>query len=229
MDHDGRNIRAIAALGDDIRRRLYAFARDERRPVSRDDAASAVGISRKLAAFHLDKLVDVGLLHFHFPPPAEARVGRPPKMYAPADADFAVSIPPRRPDLMADVLAHAVLAEGGPTSVRDTAVRLARERGAAAVSATTRPRGGRVGAERALRVTEDMLVGYGFEPYRTRGACIRLRNCPFHPLARELPELVCGLNHAFVAGALDGLGTDAVEAVLSPAAGECCVEVRSTR
>ncbi|KUI39104.1 metalloregulator ArsR/SmtB family transcription factor [Mycobacterium sp. GA-2829] len=228
MDHEGRSIRAIAALGDDIRRRLYAFARDERRPVSRDEAASAVGISRKLAAFHLDKLVDVGLLHFRFSQ-NEARVGRPPKMYAPADADFAVSIPPRRPDLMADVLARAVLAEGGPTSVRDAAVRLARERGAAAVSATTRPRGGRVGAERALRLTEDMLVGYGFEPYRTHGACIRLRNCPFHPLARELPELVCRLNHAFVAGALDGLGTDAVEAVLSAAAGECCVEVRPAR
>lgn len=228
MDHEGRSIRAIAALGDDIRRRLYDFARDERRPVSRDEAASAVGISRKLAAFHLDKLVDVGLLHFRFLQPAQARVGRPPKMYAPADAEFAVSIPARRPDLMADVLAHAVLTEGGPTSVRDTAVRLARERGADAVRATTRPRGGRVGAERALRLAEDALVEYGFEPYRTRGTCIRLRNCPFHPLARELPELICRLNHAFVAGALDGLGADAVEAVLSPAVGECCVEVRPT-
>ncbi|KUI30557.1 transcriptional regulator [Mycobacterium sp. IS-1496] len=234
MEHDGRSahagsIRAVSALGDDIRRRLYDFARHERRPVSRDEAASAVGISRKLAAFHLDKLVDVGLLRFRFLQPAGARVGRPPKVYAPADAEFTVSIPPRRPELLADILAHAVLDGGGQTSVRAAAVRIARERGVAATAAPTRARRGRIGAERALRLAEEVLTDNGFEPHRDGGGCIRLRNCPFLPLARDLPELVCRLNHAFVSGALDGLGSDAVEAVLSPAAGECCVEVRPTR
>lgn len=226
--HTG-SIRAIAALGDDLRRRLYEYARDERRPVSRDEAASAVGISRKLAAFHLDKLVDVGLLRFRFLQPAEARVGRPPKVYAPADAEFAVSIPARRPDLLADILAHAVLDDGDRTSVRAAAVQVAHQRGVDATTAVERPRRGRIGAERALRLAEELLVDYGFEPYRARAGCIRLRNCPFHPLARELPELVCRLNHAFLAGALDGLGADTVEAVLSPVAGECCVELLPTR
>lgn len=226
--HTG-SIRAIAALGDDLRRRLYEYARAERRPVSRDDAASAVGISRKLAAFHLDKLVDVGLLRFRFLQPAESRVGRPPKVYAPADAEFAVSIPARRPDLLADILAHAVVDDGDRTSVWADAVQVARQRGVVATTAVKRPRGGRIRAERALRLAEEVLVDHGFEPYRAQRGCIRLGNCPFHPLARELPELVCQLNHAFLAGALDGLGTDAVEAVLSPVAGECCVELRPTR
>lgn len=226
--HQGA-IRAVAALGDDIRRRLYDFIRAERRPVSREEAASAVGISRKLAAFHLDKLVEVGLLRFRFHQGAEARVGRPPKMYAPTDTEFAVSVPARRPDLLADILVHAVSADGEAGSVRATAARVAHQRGLAATSGTARPRGGRVGAERALSLAEDALVDYGFEPYRDRPTCIRLRNCPFHPLARDLPELVCALNHAFVRGVLDGVGSEAVEAVLSSAAGECCVELRPTR
>lgn len=197
--------------------------------MSRDEAASAVGISRKLAAFHLDKLVEAGLLHFRFLQAAEARVGRPPKMYAPADAEFTVSIPARRPDLLADILAHAVAAEDEQASVHAAAMRVAHQRGVAATSATPRSRGGRIGAERALRLAEDALADNGFEPYRVRPTCIRLRNCPFHPLARDLPELVCQLNHAFVGGMLDGLGSETVGAVLSPAAGECCVELRPTQ
>ena len=55
----------------------------------------------------------------------------------------------------------------------------------------------------------------------------RLRNCPFHPLAARSPEFVCGLNHAFLAGVVDGLQASAMEAVLDPRAGECCVELRA--
>ena len=56
---------------------------------------------------------------------------------------------------------------------------------------------------------------------------MRLRNCPFHPLAERAPDLVCGLNLEFLGGFLEGLGADAVEATLAPAPGECCVEVRA--
>ena len=41
---------------------LYLIVRSHERPVSRDEAAPAASISRKLAAFHLDKLADRGLL-----------------------------------------------------------------------------------------------------------------------------------------------------------------------
>jgi predicted ArsR family transcriptional regulator len=40
--------------------------------------------------------------------------------------------------------------------------------------------------------------------------------------------MVCGINHAFLTGVLDGLDTTAVHAVLDPRAGECCVELRAT-
>ena len=52
---DPGTLSAIAVLADDLRRRMYEFIRRADGPVTRDEAAAAVGISRKLAAFHLDK------------------------------------------------------------------------------------------------------------------------------------------------------------------------------
>src|SRR4051812_14793052 len=93
---DPSSLRAFGALGEDQRRQLYGFARAARRPVSREEAAAAVGISRKLAAFHLDKLVDAGLLQRRSLVGGTSRVGRRPKVYEPTDASFQMSIPARR-------------------------------------------------------------------------------------------------------------------------------------
>src|SRR4051812_23000871 len=55
-------VAAIAALEDDVRRALFEHVRGAAQPVTRESAAAAIGISRNLAAFHLDKLVELGLL-----------------------------------------------------------------------------------------------------------------------------------------------------------------------
>jgi predicted ArsR family transcriptional regulator len=68
----------------------------------------------------------------------------------------------------------------------------------------------------------------GYEPVREQGG-LCLRNCPFHRLATRSPELVCGINHAFVGGLLRGLQANAVDAELSPGTDRCCVEVRPRR
>ncbi|MBV9729689.1 MAG: helix-turn-helix domain-containing protein, partial [Pseudonocardiales bacterium] len=102
---------AVAALSDELRRRMYGFIRRVRRPVSREEAAESVGISRRLAAFHLDKLVEVGLLRARYEPVGGIRkVGRTPKVYEPADTQVRISIPAREHDLLADILIDAVLA-----------------------------------------------------------------------------------------------------------------------
>jgi hypothetical protein len=112
-------IRAIAALDDDLRRRTYDFIRAARRPITREEAAAAVGISRKLAAFHLDKLVAAGLLRTDLPRPSGVRkVGRAPKVYVPVDADVRMSIPERRPDVLAAILIDAVLSERAAETAR---------------------------------------------------------------------------------------------------------------
>ncbi len=224
-------IRAVAALEDELRRGMYAFIRRARRPVTRDEAAASVGISRKLAAFHLDKLVEAGVLRARCQAVGGIRkAGRTPKVYEPSGMDIRISIPQRQHDIIADILLDAVLTERQAESASDAAMRVARERGHdIGVLEREHARPGRLGAERALTLATGVLERRGFEPAREAPTCLRLRNCPFHPMAAKAPELVCGINHAFLTGLLAGLDAPAVEAVLAPRPGECCVELRSAR
>ncbi|MFI0898326.1 helix-turn-helix transcriptional regulator [Streptomyces sp. NPDC020983] len=226
---DDDPVAAVAVLADEQRRRMYAFARRARRPVTREEAAAEAGISAKLAAFHLDKLVAAGLLHASYGNPGGARrVGRRPKVYQPAGTDIRVSIPERRPDVMAGILLDAVLAQQPGEDARAAALRTAREHGRAVGAAEReRVRPGRLGPERSLTAGEPLLTRHGFEPERHAPTCIRLLNCPFHQLAARSADLVCRLNHAFLAGMLDGLEAAGVAAVLAPHPGRCCVELRA--
>jgi predicted ArsR family transcriptional regulator len=220
-------IRAVATLDEPQRRRLYEFVRAARKPVTREETAAALGISRKLAAFHLDKLVDADLLRRRPVADAPRRVGRRPNVYEPSDVSHRVSVPARSHDLLADILLQAVLSESAHASARSAAEHAARQSGVAVgTDARAKQRTGRLGVERALAATATVLAEHGFEPYSADSRCVRLRNCPFHPLAAKAPELVCGLNHAFIAGLIEGMHADAVDAALEPSAGECCVEIR---
>ena len=224
-----QSVRAVAALNDGLRRQMYEFIRDARRPVTREQVASATGISRKLAAFHLDKLAEVGLLRARYEPPGGIRrVGRTPKVYEPAGLDVRVNIPARHYGFLAGILIDAVLSQEGGEAAREAALRVASRRGeeaGARVREQARP--GRLGAERAVSLAEAALRQWGFEPVRDGHGGVRLGNCPFRPLAGKAPALVCGINHGFVAGFLNGLQAPAVRAVLAePRAGECCVQLR---
>ena len=207
----------MAALTDQVRRTLYEHVRARPRPVSRDDAAAAVGISRNLAAFHLDKLVDVGLLTARYEnPPGRARgPGRIPKVYEPSDLQLTLTIPERRYDLLGDILVEAVAHH--PDDVQRAALRIAAERGAAiGRAAETTP-------DLAATI-ERLLADLGYEPEHHEVTTL-LRNCPFHQLAQQEPALVCGINHAFLQGLLDGLGETGTRAVLAPRPPACCVEL----
>jgi predicted ArsR family transcriptional regulator len=220
----------LSVLSERSRRRMFSFIRSERRAVTREEAAASVGISRKLAAFHLEKLVEAGLLRARVETSGDVRkVGRRPKVYECTGAAISVSIPERRHELLADLLLDAVLGHGDGESAEDTAVRTARHRGFALgeeAREVTRP--GRLGSERGLTACAQMLDNHGFEPVREATGEVRLRNCPFHPLAAKAPGLVCAMNQAFIAGYLEGLKVSKVEAVLEPAPGECCVRLTAT-
>ncbi|MDT2007895.1 transcriptional regulator [Rhodococcus opacus] len=222
-------ITAVAALADHLRRRMYDFIRDTRRPVSRDEAAAAAGISRRLAAFHLDKLVDAGLLRAGYERVGGRRkVGRTPKVYEPVAEDIHVSIPARHPELLADILLDVVLTDGDGAPAHTRAVQVAARRGLELGDAA-RDREHPTGDDPDLTFTvaARALAAHGFEPTRTTPACLQLRNCPFHPLASKAPELVCGINHAFLTGFLVGLAAPALQARLIPRPGYCCVELHA--
>ncbi len=183
-------------------------------PVGREEAAEAVGISRSLAAYHLDKLVDQELLTAGYRRP-EGRsgpgAGRPAKLYA-AQGEMSVSVPPRDYELAADLLAEAA-----ETS----------DEARMAVHAVAGRAGRRVGehAEGSLR---EVLAARGYEPFEEEAGVIRLGNCPFHRLAVQHRDVVCGMNLAYLEGLLEGLGSEHVTASLEPQAGRCCVALRAS-
>ncbi len=227
------DVGAIAALQDDLRRRMYVFIRAKGSPVSRDEAAEQVGISRKLAAFHLDKLIERGLLKAHYARPPGSQggrgAGRSSKLYEPSDLEVDVSIPERRYDIMGEIML-AALTENSREPNIEVAKRVAYDKGQAiGDKVKTELRLRPPGSDRALAVAEETLAGYGYEPYRSGDETISLRNCPFHNLSRRAPEFVCVLNREFIDGFLRGLGNESVEAALTPTSVECCVKLKANR
>ena len=110
----GPDLAPLSSLDDPLRRRLYEVVTSRPGPVSRDEAASAAGIGRALAVYHLDKLVESGLLTAFLPEAARAEragAGRPAKLYARSDREFAVTVPPREYELAARLLVQAVEAD----------------------------------------------------------------------------------------------------------------------
>lgn len=211
---DAEQLEPLCSLGDPTRRRLYEYVASRREPVTRDRASEDVGVERSTAAYHLDKLVEEGLLVTSFARPGGRGgpgAGRPSKHYERADREFAVSVPPRDYRLAAELLARAAEADATGT-VWQALDRAAAELGRELAAEDT---GGRHGG------LFEHLARQGFEPYHD-GAVIRLRNCPFHVLARDHTDLVCGMNRAMLAGAVDATGAD-FEAGLDPAEDRCCV------
>jgi predicted ArsR family transcriptional regulator len=218
MDDRSARVSAVAALAEPTRRRLYDHVAAQPAPVSRDEAAAALAVPRATAAFHLDRLVDDGLLEAQF----ERRTGRsgpgagrPSKLYRRADCTVEVSFPERHYDLAGDLLAAAMAeAEESGEAPRTALARLAYERG----RRLGEEAGG--GCEAALRVLEE----HGFEP-RTEDDAVTLANCPFHVLAREHTELVCGMNLRLLEGVVDGAPAAGLEPRLQPSPGRCCVRL----
>ena len=208
------DLRPLCSLDDDTRRRLYDVVAAAGAPVSRDQASAAAQLDRSLAAYHLDKLVDEGLLTASFARP-EGRggpgAGRPTKYYQRADREFTVTFPPRQYDLAAEVFARAV-EQDDSGAVRRVVQEAAAQTGRA-LAADGEPAG-----------LVDHLHRQGYEPYEDQGV-IRLRNCPFHQLAREHTEVVCGMNLAMLSGLVEALDSD-VQPHLDPAPGRCCVALR---
>jgi predicted ArsR family transcriptional regulator len=220
----------LAGLGDPLRRALYRYVVERGVPVSRDEAASAVGISRPLAAYHLDRLVDDGLLEARYQRRGSRRgpgAGRPAKHYIRADRQIELSLPARDYAILAELLASAVEADSSGTA------QAALHRAAAAL-------GAELGAEAAERLESDgspgtilaavrqALAARGYEPYEDRDGTIRLRNCPFDRIAAHHRQLVCGANHSMLQSLTNRFGGDQpVQAVLDPQPGTCCVALTS--
>ncbi|MGH8860570.1 MAG: transcriptional regulator, partial [Jatrophihabitantaceae bacterium] len=151
--------------------------------------------------------------------------GRPAKLYRRAGRAIAVSLPERRYDLAGRVMADAITAaaaSGNPVSetLRDAATRTGR----ALADDAKRPSRNRPSRAALVRSVHDTLAANGYEP-RTDTAAITLANCPFHCLAQDYTDLVCGINLDLINGLLSGLGETGLHARLDPAPRRCCVTI----
>lgn len=219
---------AVASLAQPERRALYGYVVAQREPVTRDQAAAHVGVPRHVAKFHLDRLVTEGLLEADYRrPPGRGGpgAGRPAKVYRRSAHEVDVSLPERRYELAGRVLARAVSdAQESGVSLDAAVSRAAIEAGLALGEQARRRAGRRAGRAKLLAAANDVLADHGYQP-QLRAGGVELVNCPFHALAREYTDLVCGMNLALLQGLLDGLGAEDLRAVLDPVPDRCCVRL----
>jgi predicted ArsR family transcriptional regulator len=224
LDDFVSQVSGVSALAEPARRALYLYVAAQPEAVSRDQAAEGAGLPRHTAKFHLDKLVEEGLLATEFRRLSGRRgpgAGRPTKLYQRSARQVAVTLPQRQYDLAGQILAGAVEAaarDGVPVleSVHHAAADCGRRLGAA-----EQPRERRSGAS-PLDDIAATLAGHGYEP-RVQDGVLVLANCPFHALARDHTALVCGMNLHLITAMLDELGHTDAQPRLDPAPGRCCV------
>lgn len=222
------DLEVLALLGDEHRRAIYFALRRADGPLSRKEVAAHLGINGRLATFHLEKLLQAGLLTAHYKrPPGRGGpgAGRTAKYYEPSDREVAITIPPRRYRRLSDLLVQA------STDVRDEETPLqAAERvayGQGCLDGAGLRRSGRWPWRRrgrAIEVLTDFLRQEGYEPYEMDDAVIGLSNCPFHDVAHGAPEVVCAVNQAYVDGLLETLSEPRLRVVAAcRQPGDCCL------
>ncbi len=217
-DNSPQSFDQLAVLAEPIRRRLYEYVVAQPVPVDRDEAARAVEIGRPLAAFHLDRLVNGGLLEAEFHRRSGRTgpgAGRPAKFYRRAvGRQVEVSLPPRRYGLAAEILADGIDRSSEPAaaaSVLEAATAVGD-----LLAASVAPSIGRDGLLEVLRDN-------GYEPVQDGDGVIRLRNCPFHALAQHHRQLTCSMNLALLRSVASKVPGAALDAEARPADGLCCV------
>ncbi|MEB3983140.1 helix-turn-helix domain-containing protein [Mycobacterium sp. 663a-19] len=225
MNELERDAAGIGALADPVRLRLYRFVCAQPGPVSREQAADAVGIPHHQAKFHLDRLTAEGLLQSDY-----ARLtgrsgpgaGRTSKVYRRVPRDIAVSLPQREYELAGRLMAQAIAESAGSGEpVAEVLKRVAHDYGRT-IAATERPP---ADAAAALARAVGLLNEYGYEPRAEDGA-VQLANCPFHVLAQEQTELACHMNHALITGVAEALAPHGPDVRLQPGPDRCCVVLR---
>jgi predicted ArsR family transcriptional regulator len=228
MRNFDREVTGIGVLADKVRRQLYRFVCSQTEPVSRDQAAEALGIARHQAKFHLDRLEAEGLLetdYVRLTGRSGPGAGRTAKRYRRGRAEFAVTLPAREYELLGRIMAEAIadsLDRGAP--LPDSLGQAAEAQGAAMAQPASRQPSS---ADAALDLTESLLREHGYEP-RLTGRTLILANCPFHALARSHTELVCRINHALIGGLARSVAGDLLEISLQPAENRCCVTVTAS-
>lgn len=220
---------SLSTLDDPIRAAIFFHVVRSSSPVTRDQAAKALGITRRAAAFHLDRLAEAGLVDVSFKRLTGRTgpgAGRSSKLYRRSERRFNVSIPARNYELLARLLASVIQGSHGvaaPLLLEPQARAFGVTEGAAARTLA----GARPSRKQLLTVLVDELTRLGFDPFADGSGTLRLRNCPYHDMARNNTDFVCSMNLALMQGVVEGLGAAGVSATSEPREGMCCVALHT--
>jgi predicted ArsR family transcriptional regulator len=224
-------IARLGLLADPGRAALHRLIRASRDGVTRDEAATAVGISRSLAAFHLDRLAEAGLAEVAYQRRSGRSgpgAGRPAKVYKRSGETVSVSVPGRRYEVAASLFAAAISRHlAGDADVTDALDDTARAAGVALGAEARKRAGTRRSRSALLEAGCAVLDEAGFEP-ELDGRTLVLRNCPFDALVRDNRDLVCGMNRSLMLGVVAGLKVEGISAAFDPRPGRCCILWQST-
>jgi len=224
---DAADLMAVALLAEPTRQRLYLYLRERHEPVGREEAARQTGVKPRLAAFHLDRMAEAGLLDVEFRR-LSGRVGpgagRPAKVYSISSRSFSVEVPQTRYGLAASMMATA-MSEGGPRadgapSLQDVATAVGESLGCE-IRHQARKKGARQEAVRGK------LRQLGYEPQVQESGEWKMRNCIFSELSISYREVVCPMNAALVTGMLNGARLSSLHVESGPTRPGCCVRVTS--
>ncbi|HSJ73380.1 MAG TPA: hypothetical protein VK904_03615 [Miltoncostaeaceae bacterium] len=218
-----------AALGHPTRRSVFFAVRGAGRDLSKDEVAAQLGIERRLAGFHLDKLVEQGFLDADFR--REGRrggpgAGRPPKRYRLAESEVLLALPERHYELLATLLLRAA-GEGGTGSPQEVLERVGYEFGREVGRAEVAAGGSGPGATSSAAIQDvvRLLSRYGFAARVDGEDGLRACACPFEEIAFDDPERICGLDRAIWRGMLAAFAPEATLRVATTRArgDEACV------
>jgi predicted ArsR family transcriptional regulator len=223
---DAADVMAVALLAEPTRQRLYLYVRERGEPVGREEAARHAGIKPRLAAFHLDRMAEAGLLDVGYRR-LSGRVGpgagRPAKVYSVSSRSFSVEVPQTRYGLAASMMATALSADGhggDGKSLQQVATTVGESLGGE-IRQQARTKGAR------LEAVQSKLSQLGYEPRVQESGEWTMRNCIFAELSSSHRELVCPMNAAFVAGLVDGAHVKSLRVERRTAPPGCCVRLTS--
>ena len=218
-------IASLTTLDDPTRAAIFFIVARSDDPVTRDHVARALEITRRTAAFHLDKLAEAGLVDVSFKRLTGRTgpgAGRSSKLYRRSGRRFNIAVPARNYELLARLLA-SVIQETHGVSAAALLEPQARTFGVAEGTAARKEASPRPNRKQLLAALVEELTRLGFEPFADGSGTLRLRNCPYHDMARENTDFVCSMNLALMQGVIEGLGIAGVSSALEPGKGRCCV------
>lgn len=211
-----KSFRDLGCLKDETRHSIFALLHKLQRPASAQEVATMIDISPKLARFHLETLLEAGLLTAEYSR-TSGRVGpgagRTSKLYEPLDEELRVSLPPREYKLAASILLDAIGTSSAGEDAKRRVVRVARAKGRGLANDMT--------AKKPMDLMM-LLQSVGYEPVVSKGSTF-LTNCPFHQLAEQDRSLVCSMNKGFIEGMASK--TPSVKVKLEPGSSRCCVVI----